>query len=146
MDRNSLILAIRKNLEYLDRLDPKTVFRYGSHDFTCLQVREGQKEFLNLLSKGLDAGQLSKEIRETFLIYRAPGRTGDGRMFFTGYYEPVCEGRLTRDETFRYPLYRPPDDLIIIDLSPFSEKFNGEKLVARIDGKRVLPYYSRVPD
>ncbi len=143
MDRDSLILAIRKNLEYLDRLDPKTVFRYGSDDFTCLQVRESQEEFLNLLSKGLDAGQLSREIREKFLIYRAAGRPGDGRIFFTGYYEPVCEGRLTRDQIFRYPLYRPPDDLIRIDLFQFSEKFKGETVVARIDGKRVLPYYSR---
>ena len=143
MDRNSLILAIRKNLEYLDRLDPRTVFHYGSYDFTCLQVREGQEEFLNLLSKGLDTGQLSREIREKFLIYRAPGRPGDGRIFFTGYYEPLCEGRLTPDETFRYPLYPPPEDLIRIDLFQFSKKFKGETVVARIDGKRVLPYYSR---
>jgi membrane-bound lytic murein transglycosylase A len=143
MDRDSLILAIRKNLEYLDRLDPKTVFHYGSYDFTCLQVREGQEEFLNLLSKGLDTVQLSREIREKFVIYRAPGRPGDGRIFFTGYYEPIFEGRLIPDETFRYPLYRPPEDLIKIDLVQFSEKFKGETVVARIDGKRVLPYYSR---
>jgi membrane-bound lytic murein transglycosylase A len=143
MDRDSLILAIRKNLEYLDRLDPKTVFRYGSDDFTCLQVRESQEAFLNLFSKGLDAGQLSREIREKFLIYRAAGRPGDGRILFTGYYEPMCEGRRAPDETFRYPLYRPPEDLIKIDLFQFSEKFKGETVVARIDGKRVLPYYSR---
>jgi membrane-bound lytic murein transglycosylase A len=143
LDRNSLIGAIRKNLEYLDRLDPKTVFRYGSDNFTCLQVRESQEAFLKLLSKGLDAGQLSREIRENFLIYRAAGRPGDGRILFTGYYEPVCEGRLTPDETFRYPLYRPPEDLIKIDLFQFNEKFTGETVVARIDGKRVLPYYSR---
>jgi hypothetical protein len=51
MDRDSLALAIRRNLEYLDRLKPETVFQYGPHNFTCQQVRESKK-LLDLLSKG----------------------------------------------------------------------------------------------
>jgi membrane-bound lytic murein transglycosylase A len=143
MDRDSLDLAVRRNLEYLNRLSPETVFRYGSDEFTSRQVRESQEAFLNLLSKGLDPDQFSKEIRKNFQAYRAAGRVEDGRVLFTGYYEPVYEGRLIADETFRYPLYRAPDDLIRIDLSPFGEKFKGETIVARIDGKKVLPYHSR---
>ncbi len=143
MDHESLTLALRRNIEYLDRLDPKTVFYYGPNDFTIQQVRESQEILLDLLSKGLDAGQLSREIRKKFRVYRATGRVGDRRVLFTGYYEPVYEGSLAPDETFKYPLYRPPDDLIRIDLSLFSEKFKGENIVARIEGKKVLPYYSR---
>jgi membrane-bound lytic murein transglycosylase A len=143
MDRESLTLAIRRNLEYLDRLNPETVFHYGPHDFTIQQVRESQEVFLDLLSRGLDADQLSREIRKKFRVYRATGRVEDRRVLFTGYYEPIYEGSLAPDETFRYPLYRPPDDLIRIDLSLFSEKFKGENIVARIEGKKVLPYYSR---
>lgn len=143
MDSDSLTLAVRRNLEYLDRLGPETVFHYGPNNFTCQQVRESQEAFLNLLSKGLDAGQLSREIRKKFRVYRATGRVGDRRVLFTGYYEPIYEGSLVPDETFSYPLYRPPDDLIRIDLSLFSEKFKGENIVARIEGKKVLPYYSR---
>ncbi len=143
MDHESLTLALRRNIEYLDRLDPKTVFYYGPNDFTIQQVRESQEILLDLLSKGLDAGRLSREIRKKFRVYRATGRVGDRRVLFTGYYEPVYEGSLAPDETFKYPLYRPPDDLIRIDLSLFSEKFKGENIVARIEGKKVLPYYSR---
>jgi len=143
MDRDSLTLTIRRNLEYLDRLNPGTVFRYGSNDFTVQQVRESQEAFLDLLSKGLDEGQLSREIRKKFWVYRATGRVGDASVLFTGYYEPVYEGSLTFDETFKYPLYRQPDDLMRIDLSPFSEKFKGESIVVRIEGKKVQPYYSR---
>ena len=79
MDRDSLTLAVRRNLEYLDRLDPETVFHYGPDDFTCQQVRESQEAFLDLLSKGLDADQLSREIRKKFRVYRATGRVGDRR-------------------------------------------------------------------
>ncbi len=143
MDTDSLMLSVRRNLEYLGSLPPETGFRYGPHEFTCQQVRESQETFLNLISKGLDEGQLSREIRKTFHIYRATGQVGNRRVLFTGYYEPVYEGNLNPDETFRYPLYRPPDDLVKIDLSLFREKFKGERIIARIEDKKVLPYYSR---
>jgi len=143
MDLDSLALAVRRNLEYLARLPSETVFHYGPNEFTCRQVRESQENFLNLLSKGLDADQLSREISKNFRVYQATGRVGERRVLFTGYYEPVYEGSLSPDETFRYPLYRAPDDLIKIDLSPFAEKFKGETIVGRIEGKKVLPYYSR---
>ena len=143
MDRDSLIEGVKRNIEYLDRLAPETLFHYGPHDFTCRQVRESQEAFLNLLSRGLDADQLSREIRKKFRVYRAAGRKESGRMLFTGYYEPIYEGRLARDEVFRYPLYRLPNDLIRIDLSPFGERFKGETIVARIEGKKVQPYFSR---
>lgn len=143
MDRDSLILAVRRNLEYLNRLSPDTLFHYGPHDFTCRQVRESQEFFLDLLSKGPGAGSLSREVRKKFWVYRATGQDGDQKVLFTGYYEPIYEGSLAPDETFKYPLYRPPGDLLKVDLSLFGEKFKGESIVARIEGKKVLPYYSR---
>jgi membrane-bound lytic murein transglycosylase A len=143
MDRDSLILAITRNMEYLNRLGPKTIFLYGPDDFTIQQVRESQEAFLDLLAKGLDPDHLSGEIRKKFRVYRATGRSQNRKVLFTGYYEPIYEGSLTPDQVFKYPLYRSPDDLIKIDLSLFNEKFKGENIFARIQGKKVLPYYSR---
>ncbi len=143
MDRDSLTLAVRRSMEYLDRLGPEAVFHYGPNVFTSRQVRESQEAFLDLLSKGLDPDDLSREIRRRFRIYRAAGRAGDKRVLFTGYYEPIYEGSLVPDEVFKYPLYRVPGDLITVDLSLFNEKFKGENIIARIEGNKVLPYYSR---
>jgi membrane-bound lytic murein transglycosylase A len=143
MDRDSLILAVTRNMEYLDRLGPETIFQYGSDDFTIQQVRESQEAFLDLLAKGLDPDHLSREIRKKFRVYRATGRAQNRKVLFTGYYEPIYEGSLTPDQVFKYPLYRSPDDLIKIDLSLFNDKFKGENIIARIQGKKVLPYYSR---
>jgi membrane-bound lytic murein transglycosylase A len=143
MDRDSLVLAVKRNMEYLDRLGPETVFRYGPDDFTLQQVRESQEALLDLLAKGLDPDDLSREIKKEFRIYMATGRVGDRGVLFTGYYEPIYEGSLFPDKVFKFPLYRPPNDLIRIDLSLFSEKFKGENIVARIEGRRILPYYSR---
>jgi len=143
MDRDSLTVAVRRSMEYLDRLGPETVFQYGPDGFTSKQVRESQEAFLDLFSKGLRPEDLTREIRRKFQIYRATGRAGDRRILFTGYYEPIYEGSLVPDDVFRYPLYRTPGDLIRIDLSLFNEKFKGENIVARIAGNKVLPYYSR---
>ncbi len=44
---------------------------------------------------------------------------------------------------FPFPFYRKPDDLLTIDLDNFSNKYKGERLVGRLSGQKVLPYYSR---
>jgi membrane-bound lytic murein transglycosylase A len=143
MDPESLILAINRNLEYLDRLEPGYVFRYGTHSFTCQQVRESQEFFLKLIVDSPNPDQLNKELKKHFRVYRAAGRVGNNKVLFTGYFEPIFEADLTSNETHKYPLYMKPDDLLRIDLSLFNEKFKGESVIARIEGKEVLPYYSR---
>jgi membrane-bound lytic murein transglycosylase A len=143
MGPESLVFAINRNLEYLDRLEPGYIFRYGPHHFTCQQVRESQEFFLNLIEKNPTPNQLNKEVKKHFLVYRAAGRTGNNKVLFTGYFEPVFAASLTSDETYRYALYRKPDDLLRIDLSLFNKKFEGQNIIARIEGKDVVPYYSR---
>ena len=143
MDMEALLLAVNRNLEYLRRLDPEKIFQYGPNHFTCQQVQDSQEFFLKLITKNLNQKQLNKEIKRHFRLYRATGRTGNSKVLFTGYFEPIFEGNLVSDETYRYPIYGKPADLLRIDLSQFHEKFEGESIVARIDGTQVVPYYSR---
>lgn len=143
MDYASLAQSIRNNLEYLNRLNPDSLFSYGTHKFTCLQVRNSQKAFLQLIEKKPDPKELNDELKRRFWVYRANGRAGNRKVLFTGYYEPIYEGSLTHDPVYKYPIYRKPEDLIQIDLSLFKEKFAGESIVARIEGKEILPYFSR---
>jgi len=142
-DMESLALAIRRNLEYLARFDPDRTFHYGPHTFTCDQVRDSQRFFLELIEKHLKPEQLDAAIRKHFRVYRAAGGSGNKKVLFTGYFEPAYPGSLTADETYKYPIYTKPDDIIRIDLSRFNEKFEGESILARIQDEKVLPYYSR---
>ena len=139
----SLERALRKNLEYLDRLDPDHVFHYGSQPVSCRRVRETQAHFLTLLAQRPSPEGLERAVKKDFTLYRATGRKGNRKVLFTGYFEPVYDGSLLPDETCRYPIYRPPDDLLTIDLSPFGEAFQGKRITARIEGRNVLPYHSR---
>lgn len=143
MDLGSLAMAIEKNLEYLDRLNPGHLFTYGPHSFTCDQVRDSQKAFLKLILNASDSAELNRNIKKHFRVYRAAGRVGNRRVLFTGYFEPIFDANLTPDNVFKFPVYRMPDNLIRIDLSFFNKKFKGESVTGRIEGKKVMPYYSR---
>ena len=143
MDIESMALAIRRNTEYLNRLDPDKTFRYGPHEVTCREVLDSQKAFLEIMAENPDPDEFNKKIKERFTIYRAAGRVGNSNVLFTGYFEPIYEASTTRDQTFRYPVYEKPDDLLRIDLSPFKNRFKGERVTARFDGREIVPYYSR---
>jgi len=139
----SLESALRKNLDYLSRLDPDRLFPYGDRSVPCRRVVETQEAFLALIRERPSPEVLNRAIEEDYLLLRAAGRKGNRRVLFTGYFEPVYPGSLTPDDTHRHPLYRRPDDLVRIDLAPFGEAFRGKRITARIEGQKVLPYYSR---
>jgi membrane-bound lytic murein transglycosylase A len=141
MDFNSLREALERNLQYLSKLSPDYGFVYGPDRYTCRQVMESQAAFLEMIRDASGPKDLNERVRKEFLVYKAAGR--DGQVLFTGYFEPILQGRLRPDSSFRYPIYRKPDDLVKIDLSPFNEEFKGKSIIARITGKSVIPYYSR---
>ena len=143
MDIDSLSHAIAKDLEYIDRLDSENTFTYGPHEYTCLEVRDSLETFLRIMRNASDLNHVNRGIKRNFRIYKAAGRTGKGRVLFTGYFEPTFEASLKPNNLFKYPIYRKPDNLIRIDLSLFNEKYENETIIARIEDKNVYPYYSR---
>ncbi len=61
----------------------------------------------------------------------------------TGYYEPLLKGSRVRTDRYRYPLYAPPDDLLTVDLGELFPSLKNERVRGRLDGRRVVPYWSR---
>lgn len=61
----------------------------------------------------------------------------------TGYYEPLLFGARQPQPAFKVPLYAPPDDLLTIDLSSLYPDLKGKTLRGRLQGKKVIPYYTR---
>lgn len=62
---------------------------------------------------------------------------------FTGYYEPELRGARTPDQTYRWPIYARPDDLISVDLGSFMAELAGNKLVGRVENGVLTPYLTR---
>ncbi len=61
----------------------------------------------------------------------------------TGYYEPMLRGSRVRSERYPVPLYRVPDDLLIVDLASVYPDLSKMRLRGKLQGRRVVPYPSR---
>jgi membrane-bound lytic murein transglycosylase A len=72
----------------------------------------------------------------------ASSESGDTGLV-TGYYEPIVRGSRTPSATNRFPIYGVPDDLIVVDLGAVAPETRTIRLRGRLDGRRVVPYYSR---
>jgi membrane-bound lytic murein transglycosylase A len=78
-----------------------------------------------------------------FRPYRALNHEGGDEGLITGYYEPLLHGSRSASARYRFPLYGVPDDLLVIDLSDMHPELKGRRIRGRLEGRRVVPYYSR---
>lgn len=139
-----LAAAARQSLEYYKKISPETTFSMGPVKVTALDMAVSLQNFLLIVENAsLTDEQKVKQIKKEFDFYQSVGSNGRGRVLFTGYYEPMLSCRVNRDDVYKYPLYKKPDDIIEIDLTLFGNDFPRNKLAARIEGRKVLPYYSR---
>lgn len=61
----------------------------------------------------------------------------------TGYYEPLLVGSRKRSARFPYAIYGVPDDLLVVDLGQLYPDLKDYRLRGRLEGRKVVPYYSR---
>jgi len=136
--------AARQSLEYYKKLPPETAFSFGPAKVTALDMAVTLQNFLLIVENAsLSDEQKTKQIKKEFDFYQSVGSDGWGKVLVTGYYEPMLSCRVNADDVYKYPLYKRPNDIIEIDLTLFGNDFPRNKLSARIEGRKVLPYYSR---
>ena len=144
LERQSLLAAIKKNSEFLNRLPADRVFAYGDQKYSVEDVKESYRHFISILEESKEGADLNYRIIKDFDIYISTGQNNTKKILYTGYYEPIIKGSYARTENYQYPLYRKPDDLIVIKLGDFSRDLKGKRIIARIDDKRVVvPYHDR---
>ncbi|WP_246487405.1 murein transglycosylase A [Ferrigenium kumadai] len=90
-----------------------------------------------------DNAALRSFFEQGFSPYQVINADGSSQGLITGYYEPRLSGSRVRTDRFRYPLYAAPDDLLTIDLGEVYPQLKDLRLRGRVQGKRVVPYYSR---
>jgi membrane-bound lytic murein transglycosylase A len=82
---------------------------------------------------------------DPYQVLNSPGYGGGGPNtgLVTGYYEPLLYGSRTPTARFNAPVYATPPDLLIVDLASLYPELKGKRVRGRLDGNRVVPYYSR---
>ena len=143
LDRESLARAVRKSLEYYNRLPERTTYRVGEKRLTVRDMKESLEAFLKIVETNDSPASIERRVREAFDVYRASGSSTPGRVLFTGYYEPVLKGSPGRSEQYRYPIYRKPDDSVVVQLGKFRDKYRNERLVGRLENGELVPYFTR---
>jgi membrane-bound lytic murein transglycosylase A len=78
-----------------------------------------------------------------FAAYRIVAPDGREEGLITGYYEPILKGSREPRDGFRHPLYAVPDDLVVVDLAAVHPELRNARLRGRLQGRRLVPYYSR---
>ena len=82
-------------------------------------------------------------LHKYFNIYKAKNEDGSQEGLITGYYQPVLKGSRTKTKKYKIPLYTTPYDLITVDLSEVYPDLKYKRLRGRIEGDKLIPYFTR---
>ena len=140
---DNLTYGIDKSLEYLGRVPAERTFRFGEDLYRARHLIRSLETLRAFVETRPDLAALNPFIADRYRVYRSVGGPESRKVLFTGYYEPHLKGSLTPDTRFRYPVYALPGDLMVIDLSPFSEALKGKRIIGRLQGSTVVPYPDR---
>ena len=80
---------------------------------------------------------------EPYKIVKRTGSSRDDTGLVTGYFEPLLYGSRTPSARFVAPLYAPPPDLLTVDLASLYPELKGKRVRGRLEGNKVVPYYTR---
>jgi len=80
---------------------------------------------------------------EPYKIVKRTGATREDKGLITGYFEPILRGSRASSAQFGAPLYAPPPDLLTVELASLFPELKGKRVRGRLQGNKVVPYYTR---
>ncbi len=164
LSRESLKKALDRNLAFLAARPPAATVAYGRTRYAWGEIFAAQQRLRRFLDQSSGSAELARYLRENFVVYEAGGNyTQRKKILVTGYYVPLLSGSRQPDNRYRYPLYRPPADLVRVSLAEYhlADRWRRRSrfwrwflrlvgdpefppLVGRLTASRqVVPYYTR---
>lgn len=143
MSLSGLSESIEKSLSYFHKLPGDRSFRYGQDSYDADHIIKSLEAFHSFIAQNPSSKELDHFISQNYIVYQSVGGDEAGEVMFTGYYEPLINGSPERTPEYSVPVFARPDDLVIIDLSKFSDHYKGRKITGRYTGETVEPYYTR---
>lgn len=143
MDLESLRRAVEQSLAFLEKTPPQKSFTYAQRLVGVKQMRSTLAHLLQILGETQEPWELGLRLKREFSWFQASGRDSKREVLLTGYYLPRLEGRTRPGDSFLYPVYSLPPDLVEVDLGLFREELRGQKIVGRLEGRKLVPYFTR---
>lgn len=133
MDFAGLDYAISQSLVYFNRIPGDRTFKAAGTTFTKVEIERGLWKFKDFLARNPSVSQLDAFIRQNFDVYQSKGRSKDREVMYTGYFEPIYLGSVTKTARFCYPVYGRPTDLVV----------NGKTTGRYVADGKLVPYHTR---
>jgi membrane-bound lytic murein transglycosylase A len=89
-----------------------------------------------------DEAATRRFFQENFVPFAIASDTGESGLV-TGYYEPIIRASRQRNEGYRHAIYGVPEDMVVVDLATVSPETRNLRLRGRVEGRRLVPYFSR---
>ena len=137
----SLEAAIAQSVLYFSRLPASARVVYGKTAYTPGEMIFSLRLFLKLRRDAPDQVTFVTLLREKFDFYESIAEKKDN--LFTGYYEPIIEGRRQPTKRFASPVLTRPKNLVEVRLSDFRKHLPDQRLVGRVKRGRLVPFYTR---
>jgi membrane-bound lytic murein transglycosylase A len=125
--------------------DPRLVLDAFQKSCSALRYRQEWQQVcaeVTTLSHRSEA-EVRTFFESRFAPYQLSKPDNDRIGMVTGYYVPDLRGSRQPSPDFPYPIYRRPDDLLVIDLSDAYPELGKYRLRGRLDEQRVVPYWDR---
>lgn len=84
-----------------------------------------------------------KAFFETNFTPHAVYNNEEQKGLFTGYYEASLRGARKKSEQYNIPLYKRPNDLVMVHLGQFREDLKGVRIAGRVKNGTLKPYETR---
>jgi membrane-bound lytic murein transglycosylase A len=134
------LLTFQASCRVFMKQDPKSLV---GTDKISLQVIY----WLPICHEALNINSIAEQDAKLFFEkWFSPVEFYDGKPvkgLFTGYYMPLVKGSYTKSDEFTVPIYEVPNNMITVDLGLFSPKLKKRIVIGRVEGKQLLPYYTR---
>ena len=129
--RQALLKAVNYSLDYLNT--PKAAKDYrrqANVEFNLLRVKRSLLRFKELLLTTDSPVALEAAVKAEFVFYQSVGKDQQGKVEFTGYFEPTYTSSRVPTAEYSYPLYRKP--------ASFNRWSNPHPTRAQLEGKDGL--------
>lgn len=117
--------------------------RMEKRDGAWIAVCESARDLTTRANNSPDTKQIREFFESNFQPHKIYGKFGKLDGLITGYYEPILSGSRVRTEKYQYPIYSTPADMLVVELADLYPKLKGMRLRGRLQGNRVIPFYSR---
>ena len=111
-------------------------------DHSAVQINRDDYLKVCSLAREVMPSKFKEFILDNFTPYLVTYH-GEEQGKFTAYYEAQLNGSPVRDNTYKYPIYGRPYDLVEVNLHDFDPSLPARKLVGMVEDGRLKPYLTR---